>query len=806
MNKFLLFLSLTLFNFATIGQNNGAIYGKVLNSNTKKSIPFANVLIQPINFKIKTDINGQFNIKNLPFDNYILIIQMVGYDTLIKSILIEKDSILKNFKLNKNLLNTITVDDGNGSSFSTIRKMRPIEGVLISKGKKTEVISVEQMTFNKSANIGRQIYSRIPGLNIWESDGAGIQLGIGGRGLSPTRTSNFNTRQNGYDISADALGYPESYYTPPTEAIKEIQLIRGAASLQFGTQFGGLLNFILKKGSENKPFELIARHTIGSFGLNSSFISIGGSKKTWNYYGYYQHKFGNDWKPFSKFKLHSAGIQVEKYLTDKSKLTLNLTKMHYLVQQPGGVTDQQFLENPSTVNRKRNWFEVDWNLAALSYDYEFNSRTRFNSRFFGLIASRKSTGFLGQINRIDPLNERNLISGLFKNFGNETRFLKIYNVKKMTWAYLVGFRYYQGYNQSQQGNTSSGNLADFNFTNTESIDGSLYEFPSKNIALFFEHIFNINSKFSITPGLRFEHISTQADGQYRNKVLDLAGNSIFDTLIKIKRSNNRSFLISGIGLNFKINDTLELYSNFSQNYRSINFTDMQIVNPNFKIDPNLEDETGFNFDIGLKGGLKNKLTFDISAFSLLYNNRIGTTIQEDTLLFSTYQYRTNISKSITIGVEAIIEFELFDLLIKENKKTDLTLFFNASYVNAKYYQSNEPAFKNKKVELVPPITFKSGLTYRHKQFTASYQYSFTASHFSDATNSTNQANAVNGIIPSYQVMDISLKYKWAYFQIETGINNLLNTSYFTRRAVAYPGPGIIPSTPRSVYCTLQIKL
>ena len=87
----------------------------------------------------------------------------------------------------------------------------------------------------------------VAGLNIYQNDDAGLQLNIGGRGLNPNRTSNFNVRQNGYDISADALGYPESYYTPPSESLEEIQIIRGAASLQYGTQFGGLINFKMKK-------------------------------------------------------------------------------------------------------------------------------------------------------------------------------------------------------------------------------------------------------------------------------------------------------------------------------------------------------------------------------------------------------------------------------------------------------------------------------------------------------------------------------------------------------------------------------
>ena len=78
------------------------------------------------------------------------------------------------------------------------------------------------------------------------------------------------------------------------------------------------------------------------------------------------------------------------------------------------------------------------------------------------------------------------------------------------------------------------------------------------------------------------------------------------------------------------------------------FTEMQIQNPNFKIDPDLADETGFNSDIGARGQYKNKLFFDLSLYGMFYNNRIGTTIETDTILFSTYQYRTNVSAAENI--------------------------------------------------------------------------------------------------------------------------------------------------------------
>ena len=789
---------------ANLGESN--LIGNISDSDSKKPVPFIKIEIVELNLFYKTNLLGQFQSKPIEYGSYTVKIKEYGYKTFTKKINVGEN----NTPLNIELIKTTIFLDGvavyNDDNDGIIRKMRSIEGVLISQGKKTEVIQVDKINGNKAASLGRQIYSRIPGLNIWESDGAGIQLGIGGRGLSPTRTSNYNTRQNGYDISADALGYPESYYTPPTEAIQEIQLIRGAASLQFGTQFGGLLNFVLKKGPENKKFELTARHTLGSFGLNSSYLSFGGSTPTFNYYAYYQYKFGNDWRPNSAFQVHSAGIYMQKYFTEKFKVSLDLTKMYYITQQPGGLTDLQFNTNPEQSNRTRNWFEVDWNLAAVQFDYEFNPQTKINSRFFGLLASRKALGFLGQINRIDQLEERNLISGQFKNFGNETRFLKIYKAKKQTWAYVVGFRYYQGFNKSDQGLAPDGSNPDFYYLNPTNLENSSYEFPSRNLSLFAEHIFNFSPKFSLTPGLRFEQINTNATGSFRSQVEDLAGNVIFDSTYFDSKSNNRSFVIAGIGALYKKSNSLEVYANISQNYRSINFTDMQIQNPNFRIDPNLADEKGYNSDLGFRGGIKNKIQYDVSLFCLYYHNRIGTTVETDTLLFNTYQYRTNISASLTKGIEAMAEISLWKWFVNDSSKFDLSYFINTSFVDSKYITSKEEAFENKKVELVPPFNLKTGITFKYKTFSASYQYSYTHQHFSDATNSVQQANAVNGIIPTYQIMDLSFKYSYKKIQIETGINNLTNASYFTRRATGYPGPGIIPSSPRNYYLSLQIQI
>ena len=787
----------------------GKISGYTFDTNNE-IIPNVTIYFDSIEKIIYSNNEGFFSTPKLDFGNYTVHFHSFGYEKKIYTINI--DSIHKKNQniILKELSYELEEYEYLEEKEFNIRKLRAIEGVMITQGKKTEAIELEQLDGNKAVNLSRQIYSKIPGLNIWESDGAGIQLGLGGRGLNPNRNSNFNTRQNGYDISADALGYPESYYSPPSEAIKEIQFIRGAASLQFGPQFGGLMNFKLKEGNAQKKFETILRHTLGSFGLNNTFLSIGGKINNWNYYCYGNNKFGNEWRENSKFNLKNAYFKATNKFSEMGSFSIEFTKMNYLAQQPGGLTDKQFDINPDTSLRTRNWFKVDWNLAAIDFNYELSSSTKVNSRTFGLLASRESLGYLDQINRVDPMQERNLISGKFKNIGNETRFIHLYEKRNLPWAFLIGYRIYRGSSNGVQGEASNGSDDNFEFINSQNNISSdyiesNYDFPSINFSLFSEHIFNLNQKLSITPGIRYEYINTSANGGYRIEYPDLAGNIIFDTVIKINRTNERDFLLIGVGINHKLSSSIEAYGNFSENYRSVNFADMQIRNPNFKIDPILKDERGFNSDLGIRGKIKNIIYFDASLYYLYYNNRIGTTLQTDTTLFNTYQFRTNISKSRTLGLEAVIDVNWTNLIEKKSKYK-FSSFINFALNNAKYISSDEPAFYGKNVEMVPKIILKTGFYLTIKDFSISYQFSYNHEQFTDATNAIFQTNAVVGIIPSYSIMDLSIRYQYKKIQIETGINNLSNEKYFTRRAVGYPGPGIIPSMPRNFYFCLQIKI
>jgi Fe(3+) dicitrate transport protein len=690
----------------------------------------------------------------------------------------------------------------------SLHRLNAVEGTGIFEGKKSEVVLVDQSMANLASNNSRQIYSQVAGLNIFQNDDAGLQLNIGGRGLDPNRTSNFNTRQNGYDISADVLGYPESYYTPPSEGLSNIQIVRGAASLQYGTQFGGLVNFVMKEPKKNQREQFIIRNSIGSNKLYTNFTSYMGSKNKFRYYAYFNFKEGDGFRDNSYFNSKNFFIKTIYDINQESKLSFDLTYFTYLTQQAGGLNDQMFSNNPFQSNRARNWFNVDWLLYNLRFDHEFDLKKSFSVSFFGLNSVRNALGFrVNRVDQVDSNGPRDLISGDFNNFGLEAKFLNNYKLLNKESIFVLGSKLYYATNYSRQGPGSDLSDADFSFYNdtfpTYS-NQSNYKYPNKNISVFGENIINISDELTITPGFRLEYINTQARGQFERIILDAAQNVIQHDTILENRKNERLFLLTGVGISKKLKNDVELYANYSQNYRSVTFADISTVNPAYAIDPEISDENGYTIDLGLRGNYDNFFSFDANIFHLAYNNRIGF-VQR---LFddgNVKAYRTNTGDANTYGLESLVDINL-KKLFGLNSMYIFNTFLNLSIIESEYIKSEEPGVKGKEVEFVPKYNIKYGIKFGYKNFTSYLQYSYLASQFSDSSNSVeSNLSGVIGQIPAYDILDFSMNYKLGKIKFETGVNNILDNSYFTRRATGYPGPGIIPSPPRNYYFTLQYK-
>jgi Fe(3+) dicitrate transport protein len=783
------------------------ITGKVANNNDSTVVRDVVIYLNDGKRSAISDNFGRFEFNDLASGVYVLHINNIGNKYKKTELEIKNTSQHVTIYLEEwgGTLDEVQVTEQR-TDFGFTR-MKGVEGLAIYEGKKTEVIIPEQMITNMSTNNARQVYSRVAGLNIWENDGAGLQLSIGGRGLDPNRSSNFNVRQNGYDISADALGYPESYYTPPVEGLGRVQIIRGAASLQYGTQFGGLINFEMKKPVTYKKIEVTARQSIGSFGFYNAFTSASGTIKKLSYYTFYQYKKNNGWRDNSTLDNQTIYANVNYAITDRTKIGIDYTGMGYLSQQPGGLSDDMFKKNPRQTNRERNWFKVGWNLFALHLDHTIDATSEINVRVFGLSAYRFSVGFRpNRVESVDDNSERDLIKGYFTNWGAEARYLKRYNVMGKSSVLLAGGRYYHGFNHSQQGLGSTGKGPDFNFINPEQYITYDYTFPNRNASGFIENIFHVSKNLSITPGIRFEYINTKADGYYGTILRDLAGNVIEITRTEESRVNERHFFLGGIGVSYKPAKHVNIYSNVSQNYRSITFSDMNISNPSLVIDPNMQDEKGYSVDLGIRSEQTTLISYDVSAFFLNYNNRIGE-VQFADANDRVYRKRGNIGQAIIYGLESYGEADVLGIYNPSQEKWTGVIFANLALIHSNYHQSELTGVEGNEVEFVPALNLKTGVRVGYKNLKGSFQFTHLSDQYSDARNSVeSDPSAVIGLIPAYSIMDLSLSYQWKFLKAEASVNNLANQMYFTRRATGYPGPGIIPSDGRGFYFTLQVKI
>jgi len=690
------------------------------------------------------------------------------------------------------------------NSKSDYQQMPEIVGTSIYAGKKNALIVLDNVQGNVVTNTMRQVLAKVPGIHVWESDPSGIQIGIAARGLSPNRSWEFNIRQNGYDIAADPFGYPEAYYNPQLQAVQRIEVVRGQGALQYGPQFGGLVNYILRNGSEiSKKFEFETQQTVGSNALINSYNAIGGKSGKWHYYSFFDHRNGDGWRQNSRYFTNAGYGTATYYFNPKLSLTAEVMFSHIRSQQPGGLTDLQIDLDAQQSFRSRNWFDIKWTTPALILNYQLNESTKWNTKLFVTIGNRSSVGFLQSITVKDSINSgtgeynnRTVQVDNYRNYGLESRIITDYKIGKLQNTLSGGIRLYTG---------TTHRMADGNGTTGSSYDVSIIgnyprdiNFDSKNAAAFAENIFRFSDKFYIIPGIRLEWLEGSASG--RN---GYTSGGVEILLQNINRS--RSFVLAGIGTEYHITRTTEIYANISQAYRPIQFANLQAPPTTDVVENDLKDAKGFNADLGYRGKVKNYLQFDISGYYLHYNNRLGTVTVSGT---PSYRLITNVGSSTSKGFEGYAEFNPWRAFT-QNTNADIIVFGSYSYTDARYSSDHkDAATKGKKVENAPQNIFRGGITAGYKTFLLTTQLSYVGEAFSDANNPlAPTANGNNGLIPSYTVTDITATYKFSKgLNIKTGINNLTDARYFTRRAGGYPGPGALPADGRTFFVSIGAKL
>ncbi len=778
----------------------GSLKGKVVDS-AGTPVEGAVVTIENSKYLAATDSKGNYKINNIPVGVYSILVEIVGYNSVeAKTTIKENQTTEQNFNLQQviNQLKKVDVVRPMISGQGMGRMPDTYDGVIYS-GMKTEVLVLDSVDANKAQNNPRETLGRLPGSNYSETEGGGFPSnGIAFRGLIPTQSVEIQTRQNGYNLSGDVYGYPEAYYLPPLVAVSRIEVIRGESSLQFGPQFGGVINYVVKDGPDNKPWEFSTEETGASYGFVSSVIAGGGSFKKWSYYSFIQYKSTEGWRPNSDIRQITGFAKIEYRASEKFKIGLEYTLLRNKLHMPGGLNDVEFEQNPDQSFRTRNWLTSPWNLLALTGEYKISEKSILtlksvlNSSARNLVWKNEDGG-PQRADSISPVTNsyvpREVQRESFVSVTNELRSLTNYNIGKINSTLAVGVRYFQG-NMERQGGGPGSTGSDFDLT----LYGGDYQyalfFTTGNVAPFIQNTFRIGG-LSITPGFRYEYINSTANGY----VTDPNTSAVVSTLV----SRTWYIPLGGCGLQFKTSEFTNIYGNFSQAYEPTTYENLTPIGSSSFIDPNMKDVNGYNADFGWRGKFRRFLNFDVGVFYMAKNDEIGLESLTD-LLGNPYTYRTNIGNSVHKGIETYIELHPFHIFSEHSKIGDLSFFNSYAYDQSRYVSG---PFTGNYEEQAPVNIERIGVSYSYKMLSTTVVYSYSSESYGDANNTIFSEDAAVGLIPAYTVVDWSSTCKIKNYALKFGISNLLDAKYFNLRTDEYPGPGIIPAPGRNFYVGLS---
>lgn len=688
-----------------------------------------------------------------------------------------------------------------GYRFNEVTSRLPdVHETYIIGGRKSVVLPVTDLPANLAEKTGRQIFAKIPGAFIYDMDGSGNQVNFATRGLDAHRSWEYNIRQNGVMINSDIYGYPASHYSMPMEAVRNIEIVQGTAALQYGAEFGGMINYVTKDADTTRPVSFESINTVGSYGLFSSYNALGGKVGKLKYYTYYQRRVSDGYRENADSDASAQFASLQYDFSSRLNLKFEIGRSEYLYRIPGPLTDSMFYADPRQSTRTRNYFNPDIYVPSLTLNWQVNPATTVQWIVSGVFGSRSSVefeGFATKADVIDPVTlqyaPRVVNIDNFNSRTSELRLLHHYSLGKMRSIVSAGIRYFNNdMHRRQQGQGTTG--SDYDLTITGDFGRDMY-YKSQSIAVSVENMLYVTPKWSISPGFRYELGDT-----------DMTGYISYLDPTEVPNHIEHNIPAFGINSKYVLGKSTSIYGGISQAYRPVLFKDIVPGSTLERANKDLEDAYGYNAELGIAGRSSSWLKYELTFFRIDYKNKLGNTIQEED--GTEYIYKTNIGNSETNGIELFAEavpIQTRGLYLSFYTSTSL---MKAVYTDAAIASNGENVnISGNEVESVPRWISRNGLNVGYKSLRGTLQYSYVAESFSDPTNVVEPtANGARGIVPSYGLLDLNFSFRFAdHFMLRAGINNLLDKQYFTKRPLFYPGPGVWSSDGRSVVVSLGVK-
>jgi Fe(3+) dicitrate transport protein len=663
------------------------------------------------------------------------------------------------------------------------------------------VVQINGLAANLSEKSARQIFAEVPGIFVYDMDGSGNQVNVSARGLDSHRSWEFNVRQNGVPTLSDEYGYPASHYSAPMEAVERVELIRGTAALQYGSQFGGLLNYVIKSPDTTHAARGESQSSSGSFGLVSTYNAVGGKIGRVSYYAYASLRRSDGYRASGASTYDAEYLSASLPLSRTVALRTDVGRSWYRYQQPGPLTDAMFASDAQRATRSRNWYSPDIIVPSATLTWAPSTSTRSTLVLSGVFGTRSSVAVGGFATAADTATS----AGVWN-----TRQVDIDRYVTRTLEWRVHHDTHLGptpvslsggialadndTRRRQQGVGSRGSDYDLTIAAGTDFRRDLH-YRTRNLAAYAEGEIAVTPRWTLVPGVRVERGTTRMTG--RLAYYDPANSP---------RDIEHRFPLFGLRSSLTLSADAEWYGGASQSYRPMILKDVLPEAVTERTDANLRDARGWTIESGVRGSA-HRMSYDVGGFVMLYANRFGMLTMSDSIGTS-FTYKTNVGTARTFGLEARASLPLGITRRSSWRAFSSLSLMRAEYVKGTVISAGRNAnISGNEVESVPRVIARGGLSAYGSGIHATLQVSHVSSTFADALNTvTPSANGAVGLVPAYTLIDCNASYALtSHVQLSAGANNLLDRQYFTKRPQFYPGPGVWPSDGRSLQVSLRLR-
>ncbi len=558
--------------------------------------------------------------------------------------------------------------------------------------------------------------------------------------------------------------------------MEKVEVIKGPAGSIYGAGTGGALNINSMRGNEDKK-EVKAGITLGSFGLQRYTAAINDFTEKRQLTVKYAHQEADGYREQSFFRRDVVEIGGVFNTSEKRKVSANLLYSDLNYGIPGGLTQEQFDEDP-TQARPGNPFalgSVDANasikqkslLLGFTHEYKFSENFNNLTTIYGKLA------FFNNPFNLDYKRDSQ------QSGGGRTRFYYDTNIGEVHTRFTFGGEVQIGTNVARNFENDFGQPGDLNFDD---------ELRTHQAFAFANAAFDLPGDFYLTAGASYNYLKYDI---YR--LVDVALDSSYQVIKKFD-----PIVVPRIGLVKKFQNNIALHGSISYGFSPPTIEEVRTNEGSINL--GLEPERGTNYEVGLRGNtLNGKLNFDLTAF---YFQLDETIVQQEsdrgTVLF------TNTGNTDQKGIELAATWFVVDNPGQLIEQVEIQTAYTYHDFNFKNYVKEGEDFSGNQLTGVAPNISVTSVDVR-TAFGGYFQGTF---NFTDAIP-LNDANDVYS--DPYHLLALKAGYIVALsgnFEMEifAGIDNVLNERYSLGNDLnAFGGRYFQPAAERNYFGGIKFR-